>query len=149
MEKSHWAPLKFIILSMTNKIIYGNLSMNLKCGGLIPIICLALVAPSFAALLVDDCNGNGLGGHWTSFSDTNSTASPKPFIFSPGGYKSDLCAKLEFELKPGLQYPYAGVVDNFTSQDLSGYQGVRFWAKGLGNWNCLVPIPATAAGFNH
>jgi len=104
---------------------------------------------SEAALLVDDCDGKGLGGHWVSYVDAHSSVSPFPFHFSGEGRQSSPCAHLEYELKAGLQYPYAGMVDSFQAQDLSNYEGVRFWAKGLGIWSCMLPIPATAAEFNH
>src|ERR1035441_6752095 len=95
-------------------------------------LCMAFIFfysfPAFSALLVDDCDGNGLRGHWTSYVDPHSYVSPNPFTYSIGG-RSDLCARLDFELKPGLQYPYAGMTDSFPAQELSTYEGVRFWAK--------------------
>lgn len=104
---------------------------------------------SWAAQVVDDCNGDNLGCRWASFTDPRSWISPTPFSFSPGGHGKDLCARLEYEFRAGDQYQYAGMVCNFTPQDVSAYEGVRFWAKGQGLWNCQLPIPATATAYNH
>jgi endoglucanase len=112
-------------------------------------LTLLLASPSLAAMRVDNFAGNGLEGHWVSFVDSSSHISPNPFILSGGGHSSDQCARLDFELKQGAQFPYAGMTDSFTPQNLSEYEGVRFWAKGQGIWNCMLPIPATAAEYNH
>ncbi len=113
------------------------------------LLTVLLTSPSFAAMRVDNFAGNGLDGHWVSFVDSNSHISPNPFILSGDGHSSDQCAKLNFELKQGVPYPFAGMTDSFTPQNLSEYEGVRFWAKGQGIWNCMLPIPATAAAYNH
>lgn len=101
-----------------------------------------------ASLLVEDGEGHGLGG-WFSYSDAYSEASPKPFTFSEGGYRSAHCARLDVELKSGVQYPYAGFGTGFPLKDLSAYEGVRFYAKGQGAWNCQVPISSTSTDNNH
>ncbi|HEY5040284.1 MAG TPA: glycoside hydrolase family 9 protein, partial [bacterium] len=126
-----------------------KLAMILKRFSILFFLGFSFVPSAFGALLVDDFDGNGLSGHWTSYADPHSYASPNPFHFSGNGHDSDQCARLEFEMKPGLQYPYAGMMDNFPAQNLSTYEGVRFWAKSLGTWSCMLPIPATAADYNH
>lgn len=103
---------------------------------------------AWAALPVDDCEGHGLGG-WFSYADAYSSAVPKPFAFSPEGYQSAHCARLDVELKSGVQYPYAGFGTGFTVKNLSEYEGVRFYAKGEGAWSCQVPTSATAVESNH
>jgi len=113
------------------------------------LLILLFASPSFAAMRVDNFAGTGLNGQWVSFADSNSHISPNPFFLSGGGHDSDQCARLDFELKQGAQFPYAGMTDSFPPQNLSEYEGVRFWARGQGIWNCMIPIPATAAEYNH
>jgi len=110
---------------------------------------LLLTSPAFAAMRVDNFAGTGLNGHWVSFVDPHSHISPNPFFLSGNGHNSDQCARLDFELKQGAQYPFAGMTYSFTPQNLADYEGVRFWTKGQGIWNCMIPIPATAAEYNH
>ena len=107
------------------------------------------VPPSLAVMRVDNFENNGLGGHWVCFVDSNSHISPNPFMLSGGGHNSDQCARLDFELRQGVQYPFAGMTLSFLPQNLTTYEGVRFWAKGQGIWNCMLPIPATSTEFNH
>lgn len=113
------------------------------------VVLMSFIPDAFAALRVDDFAASGLGGRWVSYADPHSYVSPHPFSPTGGGHGSDQCARLEFELKQGVQYPFAGMSDSFTAQNLSTYEGVRFWAKGQGLWNCMIPIPATAAEYNH
>ncbi len=116
-------------------------------------LILLIARPSIAALLVDDCEGispaNRLGGYWSSYSDVYSAVTPKPFAYSPEGYGSAHCARIDMELKAGLQYPYAGMNTSFAPQDLSAYEGVRFYAKGSGDWNCQIPLTSTSKEYNH
>ncbi|HXL72224.1 MAG TPA: glycoside hydrolase family 9 protein, partial [bacterium] len=119
------------------------------CLFLILFLNLILASFSFAAMRVDNFAGNGLGSQWVSYADPNSHVSPTPFFITSGGHDSDQCARLDFELKQGVQYPFAGMTDSFSPQDLNAYEGVRFWAKGQGIWNCMLPIPATSAEYNH
>jgi endoglucanase len=113
------------------------------------ILLLGFSLPASAALLVDDCEGNGLKGNWSSYCDKYSSILPTPFAFTQGGYATPHCARLDVEIKAGEQYPYAGMNTMFSPQNLSSYEGVRFWAKGSGNWSCQLPIPATATAYNH
>ena len=106
--------------------------MILKCLFLILFLNLILASFSFAAMRVDNFAGNGLGSQWVSYADPNSHVSPTPFFITSGGHDSDQCARLDFELKQGVQYPFAGMTDSFSPQDLNAYEGVRFWAKGQG-----------------
>ncbi len=112
-----------------------------------------ITRPCPAALLVDDCEGtaqsNTLGGVWSSWCDPNSSVAPKPFTFTEGGYQSEHCARVDYELKPGISYPYAGMNTTFKATDLSSYEGVRFLAKGEGSWNCQVPLTSTSTEYNH
>lgn len=118
-------------------------------GFILGIVVLILTGQtSWAALRIDDCEGHGLGG-WFSYSDTYSTVSPKPFTFSPEGYQSAHSARLDVELKSGVQYPFAGFGAGFTARDLSDYEGVRFYAKGEGAWGCQVPTTPTSTENNH
>ena len=114
----------------------------------------SLVLPAFGSpLLVDDAEGsstdNHFGGGWYSYSDPNSYSSPKPFVFSAGGYQSGHCARLEVELKSGVPYPYVGFGTSFPARDFSDYAGVRFYAKGEGSWNCQLPLTSTSTENNH
>jgi endoglucanase len=130
-------------LSLTRKFLF-----ILAATCLIPFLS---TSAAQAALLVDDCEGvhNQMGGGWSSYVDAHSYASPVPFKMADEGYQSDHGARLEFEMKPGVQYPYAGMNTYFKTTDVSQYEGVRFWAKGAGNWTCQLPIPATSTEYNH
>lgn len=99
---------------------------------------------------MDEGDGTqGLSRGWVTYADNYSAISPLPFHYSEGGHDSARCARIDVELKTGGPYPYAGMNTSFSPQDLSTYEGIRFWAKGRGVWNCQLPIPATAAEFNH
>ena len=110
-----------------------------------------LAAPTAAALLVDDGGGTsgGLSQGWMVYSDGHSIVSPNPFHYSAVGRGSSSCARIDVQLNAGAPYPYAGMNSTFSPRDLSSYEGIRFWAKGGGVWNCQLPIPATNAEFNH
>ncbi|HUO56875.1 MAG TPA: glycoside hydrolase family 9 protein [bacterium] len=125
--------------------------MNPICLFLVVGLILSACAPSTEALLVDNGEGSGEGliVHWAGYCDSASSYSPSPFHLSSDGHDSARCARLEFEMRPGAQYPYAGMTCSFTAQDFSTYEGVRFWAKGLGSWSCMLPIPATSKEYNH
>ena len=112
------------------------------------VIFIFIGQAAWATLPVDDGEGHGLGG-WFSYADTYSSASPKPFVFSPDGYQSAHCARLEVELKSGVQYPFAGFGTGFAVKNLSDYEGVRFYAKGEGAWSCQVPTTPTSTENNH
>jgi endoglucanase len=133
---------------MRNLTQFKGLLFSLAVSCFLPLFS---ASTCLAALLVDDCEGanNQMGGGWSSYVDAHSYASPIPFKMSVEGYQSGHCARLEFEMKTGVQYPYAGMNTYFKSTDVSQYEGVRFRAKGAGNWTCQVPIPATATEYNH
>ena len=124
-------------------------TLNLKIHFLFISLVFVSSFPVSAALWVDDCEGKSLGGHWSSYCDPFSSITPQPFTFTEGGRDSAHCARLDVEIKAGETYPYAGMNTMFSPQDLSTYEGVRFWAKGSGNWACQLPIPATATAYNH
>ncbi len=126
-----------------------KITLSQKRNVIFFFILSSFAIPSSATLLVDDCEGAGLGGHWSSYCDHFSSIDPNPFRFSEGGHTTTHCARLDVEIKAGEQYPYAGINTMFPPQDLSSYEGVRFWAKGSGNWGCQLPIPATATTYNH
>ena len=123
--------------------------MKPRHGLLILLMCFSFARTTFGALAVNDCDGNSLVGSWTSYADPHSTVSPSPFHSSASGRQSGECARLDYELKPGSPYPYAGMLCSFGARDLSSCAGVRFWAKGQGAWSCMVPITATNGEYNH
>jgi endoglucanase len=116
---------------------------------------LFLIQPSHATLLVDDCESdktqNRLGGAWAAYHDPSSLIlfPPKIFQYSSDGFQSPHCVRVEYEIKAGAPYPYAGFNTSFPARDCSDYEGVRFRAKGLGDWTFQLPTIVTAAEYNH
>ncbi len=123
---------------------------------LVALALVFLLSPAArSALLVDNAEEPGpthrFGGPWVVFHDPASTTEPEAqrFRYAPEGFQSAHKIRLEYELKPGAPYPFAGLLATFPARDLSSFEGVRFQARGEGLWNCSVPTSATAAEYNH
>jgi endoglucanase len=126
---------------------YGIAFLRYVLG--ILIICQASFLD--AALLVDDCEGTTphLAEGWVSYDDGHSVASPSPFAFSSGGYESEHCATLSFEMKTGVLYPFCGMLIYFKPANLTDYEGIRFRVKGAGGWSVQIATSATDEQKNH
>jgi hypothetical protein len=113
-----------------------------------------------ASLLVADFeNGaatNLLGGPTASYGDAYSTIDPPIGGFATGpGYQSTYSAHLRWTLLPGASYPYAEIVtyllpdEASSGMDLSAYAGVRFYARGSGNYTLGVGTSETSVQYNY
>lgn len=121
-------------------------------GFLLLVIMLPFTA--HAALVLDNCetgnNTNTLGGSWQTYVDTTGSIS---FTANsePGYNNSHYCRK--FNAKVVDTAGWAGAETGFnagwTAQDLSAYAGLRFYARGSGLYNILLPMEGTRTTYNH
>jgi endoglucanase len=124
-----------------------------KLIGIIALFC--SLSQLHAALLVDNAetgtNTNTLGGVWVKFDDGFSTTKFTPNI-SPG-HAGTYCRLFEWIIKTGSSNPYVGATTSLNSDwrgdDLSGYYGVRFYARGNGRYDVSLATDKTRSGNNH
>src|SRR5262249_1027619 len=115
--------------------------------------------PAFAGLLVADFESgvatNSLGGFTSTYADGTSTVDPPVGGFATGpGHASTYSAHMTYMLRTGASYSYAELATFLlpggatTGMDLSAYAGVRFYARGSGDYTCGVATSETAAEYN-
>ncbi|MBN1697848.1 MAG: hypothetical protein JW881_10080 [Spirochaetales bacterium] len=72
--------------------------------------------------------------------------------YSPG-HDSGHCLYFTYDLKPGFSTPYAGFMwslqPGYASMDVSGYSGIRFYARGSGAFRVHFGTDETRKEFNH
>lgn len=137
----------------------SNLEVHFRCSWLSLACAVSLHGPALAraAESFDDFEAksqtNLLGGAWTQFADASSIHTPVQAIDFAVGYASSSCGHFGYALGSGTSYPYAGVATGLDAAggavDLSDYVGVRFWAKGAGNFVFAVGTTTTMAESNH
>ncbi len=119
-------------------------------------IMIIMTVHSYAALLVDDAETgtltNTLGGPWQTYADASSSVTFTPDESPP--FAGNYCRKLSWGLGSGPDQ-YAGAVTalnaSWDSVDLTAYNviGVRFYAKGTGNYTVGLGTDDTRATYNH
>jgi hypothetical protein len=105
--------------------------------------------------LIDNCEGQGIGGEWAVYSDAendggSSTSEPKPFMLQNdpgnGADGTNGYAKCWGTVTKQYQYGFSGLTYNFTKDespiDISSYTGYIFWMKGDGGfYNFAIKSP--------
>ncbi len=107
-----------------------------------------------ASFLVDNAetgtDTNSLGGVWLKFDDGVSTTQFTPDV-SPG-HAGSYCRSFAWTLKTNTN-PYATALTGlnlaWTGVNLSGFFGVRFYARGTGRYNIGLATDQTRSGNNH
>ncbi len=120
------------------------------------LACLALI-PALApcAFRIEDGDQTtlrqSLSSVWAPFHDPHSLAAfpTKEGPWTEDGFESPRGLRMDYTMKTGATYPYAGFVANFAPRDWSSYEGVRFRAKGRGPWTFQLPTLATSKEYNH
>ncbi|MBN2352372.1 MAG: CIA30 family protein [Spirochaetales bacterium] len=111
--------------------------------------------------LVENCEGGGVGGAWSTYSDANadngdSTSLPEPFVLQSdgrGANGSQGYAAFYGTVTKKCPYGFSGLTYDFnrdkkTAMDISGYTGFSFWMRGDGNfYNFAVKSPAVVTDF--
>ena len=111
--------------------------------------------------LIDNCEGGGVGGVWSTYSDANadngdSTSLPNPFVLQNDGNGANGTkgyAKFYGTVTKKCPYGFSGLTYDFNADkkstlDISGYTGFSFWMKGDGNfYNFAVKSPAVVTDF--
>lgn len=121
--------------------------------GALALFCsLSVLHPSW---LLDNAetgtNANTQGGAWVTFNDGFSTT-----VFTPNvspGYTGTYCRLFEWTFKTGSSSPFAGAMTSLNAAwsgvDLSGFYGVRFYARGNGRYDISLATDKTRSGNNH
>jgi hypothetical protein len=111
--------------------------------------------------IIDNCEGRGIGGVWSTYSDAdndggNSTSLPVPFVFQKDGNGANGTkgyAKFSGTVTKKYQYGFSGLTYDFnkdkkTALDISGFTGFSFWMKGDGNfYNFAIKTPSIVTDF--
>jgi endoglucanase len=121
------------------------------------IACASAAAPATAAAaeLLDnfESDTSAVGTTYATLTDELSAISPTSGLEFVAGYASPRAGYFAYELAPGPERPFAGVTlhlsADLTSRDISAYAGVRFWAKGSGQYRVQVALTSTDDDYDH
>lgn len=148
-------------------VTFDKVVADVNCSGNVDIVdalmiaryCASLVNTlcnnSSASLLLDDAEtgtmNNKLGGAWQTYNDGYSSVTFTPD--SAPGYEGNYCRRMDWEIKAGSSGPYAGTVCSLNAAwsdvDMSAYSGLRFYAKGSGNYQIIIAEEETRTENNH
>ncbi len=118
-------------------------------------LAVLITVSSHAALLIDDAETgtavNTLNGNWITYNDGHSSATFIPD--SAPAYAGSYSRRMDWEMISGSTDLFAGTACGLNSSwaavDMSAYYGLRFYAKGSGDYAVYAGEEETRADNNH